>query len=66
MEAKLDKCLFRSIVKGVFRLFIDVHQTSLKLCGLKQIILLLIAIDQGGWAYETHPKLTLVNGRVEI
>lgn len=35
MEAKLDKCLFKGIVKRVFRLFI-VGQTILKLSGLKQ------------------------------
>lgn len=43
------KCLFKGTVKQVFRLFIAVHQTILKLCGLNQILFIShFAIDQGG------------------
>lgn len=58
MEAKLDKCLFKGTVKGVFRLFIAVQQTTLKLwLQATNHFICHIAIDQGGQAYGTHPRL---------
>lgn len=60
MEAKLDKCLFKGIVKEVFKIFIAVQQIILKLCGLKQQIFLLfltLLLIRVGRPIGIHPKL---------
>lgn len=58
MEAKLDRYLFKGTIKGVFKLFIAVQKTTLKLqLQATNHFICHIATDQGGQAYGTHPKL---------
>lgn len=67
MEAKLDKCLFKGTVKGVFRLFIAVQQTTLKLASSNKSFYLSHCYRSGWAGLWNPPQITkLVNGKVEI